>query len=123
MTTGERVRAWLGRRMLKALKLTILPGWMRHNFIETTFRALTREGFKANSAVFACVSTLAFAFIEPKLRVYEETENGRHWVKHHPLNQLFKHPNAQMGMLEFLLFIIIYLAIGGNAYVYKGNKC
>lgn len=114
-----RVRVSLARGLVKSMGITWVPDWMKYSFLEPTFKALVREGYAANGAVFACVSALAFAFIEPVLRIYQEEEEGRTQLRTHPLMKLLKHPNAQMGMLELLLFTIIYLAIGGNAYWYK----
>lgn len=119
MNLTTRVRAWFARGLVKAMGVTWVPQWMRHSFMLPTFRALVREGYAANGAVFACVSTLAFAFIEPPLRVYERVDGTRVEVENHPLTLKLQHPNLQMGMLELLLFTIIYLAIGGNAYWYK----
>lgn len=114
-----RIRVSFARGLIKSMGITWVPDWMKYSFLEPTFKALVREGYAANGAVFACVSALAFAFIEPVLRIYQEEEEGRTQLPKHPLTKLLKHPNAQMGMLELLLFTIIYLAIGGNAYWYK----
>lgn len=119
MKLTTRVRAFFARGLLKGVGIVWVPEWMRHGWIEPSFRALTKEGYRANSAVFACISTLALAFVEPKLRVYDESDEGKHALPAHPLSKLFKHPNEQMGMLELLLYTIVYLAIGGNAYWYK----
>jgi HK97 family phage portal protein len=119
MKLTTRVRAWMARGLVKAMGVTWVPDWMRYSFMLPTFRALVREGYAANGAVFACVSALAFAFIEPTLRVYETKNGSRVEVENHPLTLKLRQPNAQMGMLELLIFTIIYLAVGGNAYWYK----
>jgi HK97 family phage portal protein len=119
MKLTTRMRAWMARGLVKAMGVTWVPDWMRYSFMLPTFRALVREGYAANGAVFACVSALAFAFIEPTLRVYETKNGSRVEVENHPLTLKLRQPNAQMGMLELLIFTIIYLAVGGNAYWYK----
>lgn len=119
MNLTTRIRAWLARGLIKSMGIVWVPEWMRSKFMEPSFRALVRDGYRVNSAVFACISALAFAFCEPKLRVYRETETGKERVLEHPLAKLFKQPNAQMGMLELLVMTMIYLAIGGNAYWLK----
>lgn len=119
MNLTTRMRAWFARGLVKSMGIVWVPDWMRAKFMEPTFRALVRDGYRANSAVFACVSALVFAFSEPKLRVYRETETGREALPDHPLSLLFKKPNAQMGMLELLVMTMVYLAIGGNAYWLK----
>jgi HK97 family phage portal protein len=115
----DRARVWLARGMVKALNLNIISPWLTAAFMEPTFQALCTEGYKANGAVFACASALAFAFPEPRLVVYRQTETGREAQPDHPLTKLLAHPNPVMGVGEFLQFHIIYEAIGGNCYWYK----
>jgi HK97 family phage portal protein len=119
VSISDRVRAWLARGMVKALNFNIVSPWLTAAFMEPTFRALVSEGYKANGAVFACASTLAFAFPEPKLVVYRLTDTGREALPDHPLTKILMRPNPIMGIGEFLQFHIIYLSIGGNCYWYK----
>jgi HK97 family phage portal protein len=115
----DRARIWLGRGLVKALNFNIVSPWLTAAFMEPTFRALCNEGYKANGAVFSCASALAFAFPEPRLKVYRQTTTGREELQAHPLTKLLMRPNPVMGIGEFLQFHIIYECIGGNCYWYK----
>src|SRR5512136_312427 len=108
----ERFQRWItrGRADSKAgAALPIFPTWMRYPFTTPTFRALVTEGYKGNGAVFGCISALAFAFPEPPLLVWQETDGGDVPLKTHPLTKLLKKPNAQMGLAELLQYSIVYM--------------
>lgn len=115
----DRIRVGVTRLLLKASTLTFVPRWMQASFMQPTWRALVKEGYKGNSAVMACASALAFAFPEPPLMVYRETEQGLEPQLAHPLRQLFRRPNKSMDEATFKAFCIVYAAIGGNAYIYR----
>lgn len=119
MSIVDRLRVRLARGMLKAMNLTLTPEWARHAFMAPTFDALTREGYKGNAAVFACISQLVMGYIEPRLMVWRQTDGGSVPLPNHPLSLLFRHPNKQMGIGELLQFTQTYKAIGGNCYWYK----
>jgi HK97 family phage portal protein len=115
----DRIRSSLAGVALKAASVAWLPEWVSASFFVPTFRALVQEGYSANGVVFACLSTLAFSFPEPPLRVYRETKSGLEVLPDHPMNALLRRPNSQMGMAEMLRFSVVYEAIGGNVYWYK----
>jgi len=117
MAVRDRLRVWAARQLLKGAEAAWVPQWVNANFVTPTFRHLTAEGFRANSAVFACVSTLAFAFPEPRLGVRRATDGKP--ILDHPLLKLLWHPNPSMGQAELLQHTIIYMAIGGNCYWHK----
>ena len=119
MNLIDRVRAWLARGMVKAMGMMFVPEWTRHTFMQPTFQALTRGGYKGNAAVFACISQLVMAYIEPRLMVMRLTDSGRVPLLTHPLSQLLRKPNPQMGQGELLQYHETYKAIGGNSYWYK----
>lgn len=109
----------MARGLVKATGFTLVPEWARRSFMVPTFQALTREGYRANAAVFACISQLALAYLEPPLVVMRLTDTGRVPLPNHPLSRLLRRPNDQMGMAELLQFSMTYKAIGGNCYWYK----
>jgi HK97 family phage portal protein len=95
------------------------PEWVRAVFLPVTLRRLL-DGYHKNSAVAACVTTLAFSFPEAPLLVGYETPDGRFVAdyKHKALG-LIRQPNPDMGEGELMQFIITYAAIGGNLYLWK----
>jgi HK97 family phage portal protein len=114
------MRSGLAKAIAKATNLTMLPSWVRHTFLPGLFKYLVRRGYKANSAVFACVSALAFGFPEPRLEVYQEMESGPEVDrKNRLLRDLLRKPNVSMSMVEFLQYCVTYAAIGGNCYIWK----
>lgn len=121
MSVANRLRTWVLRGMVKAAGLPVpfVPEWRRVQFMSPTFRALCQEGVKANAIVFNCLSVLARAYPEPRLRVYREGNSGLEPVPNHPLQALLNRPNPQMGQAELLQHAILYEAIGGNCYLYK----
>lgn len=96
--------------------LPIVSPWAHATFLDPNFYTLRTEGYQANSAVFACTSALAFAFIEPSLKVYGKDDQE---LPDHPTRQLITRPNDLMGDGELMLHTISYMAIGGNAYWHK----
>jgi HK97 family phage portal protein len=95
------------------------PVWARYAFTTISTDKLISEGYKKNSAVSACATTLQLTFPEPPLLVGIEDE-GRFVPDYiHSLNALLKKPNSDMGMAEFLQFAVAYNSIGGNAYFWK----
>lgn len=107
-----RVAQYLFR---KAATWTLFPTWMRYAFMDIAFNTLITEGYKKNSAVFACVQALAFGFSEPPLRFY----NGEEIVDSGPVADLLKRPNPDMGLQTLLQYTITYASIGGNSYWLK----
>lgn len=116
MSLWTRLRYALAGGTQKAATLPFVPSWVREAWLEPTFDRLTREGYTANAAVNACVVALAFAFIEAPLTVSrdDDTPDVRH-----PLQRLLRRPNAVMSEAELALFVITYLAIGGNCMLHK----
>jgi len=96
-----------------------VPKWMRWSFTKISFNKLVEEGYKINSAVSACVTTLAFSFPEPPLLAGTEVD-GRFVADYsHPIMDLIRNPNPDMGDVEWLQFAITYASIGGNLYGWK----
>lgn len=115
MNLFQAFKSRLGRGAYKAAAWPIFPTWARYAFMDIAFSTLVREGYKKNAAVFACVQALAFGFSEPAIHVFKDgaVDVG------HPLEELFRHPNADMGMKQLLQHTMTYLAVGGNCYWLK----
>jgi HK97 family phage portal protein len=95
------------------------PTWMRYAFTKFSPLKLITEGYKQNSAVSACATTLQLTFPEPPLLGGYEDE-GRFVADYkHPITKLLRNPNPDMGLAEFLQFAIAYAPIGGNCYIWK----
>ena len=102
-----------------ARSIAFAPAWARYAFTKFNTTSLVEEGYKANAVVSACSTTLQLTFPEPPLVAGYE-EDGRFIPEYkHPLNALLKRPNPDMGMAEFLQFVITYAPIGGDTYVWK----
>lgn len=102
-----------------ARSIAFAPMWRRYAFSSISTEKLVREGYKQNSAVSACATTLQLTFPEPPLLAGVE-EDGRFIPDHsHEIMKLLRNPNPDMGMAEFLQFAITYSPIGGNTYIWK----
>lgn len=119
MNALDRFRLWMARGALKAAGISFVPRFMRDSFFFPSYYRLIRDGYKGNSAVFACISTLAMAFPEPPLAVWEETDRGMERVLNHPARGLLRQPNPSMSVAALMQFAITYTAIGGNCYLWK----
>ncbi len=112
------LRFGLARMLIGAKDATIplsLP-WQAAAWLDTSFERLTREGYKANAAVSACITTLAIAYQQPRPIVVDVKGEI---VPNHPLQRLLSRPNPIMSWNELALIIATYKAIGGNAYLHK----
>lgn len=73
-----------------------------------------------NSAVFACLMALAYAHVEPPLRVQRTTPDGQQsFVPDHPLQVLLDDPNPHHDALELWFWIQYARHLDGNAYLRK----
>ena len=95
------------------------PEWLRAPVFELTFANIVREGYRKNSAVYACIRTHATSFPEPPMVVKVPTRRGRDVVENHPLAALLERPNPFMGQAEFWAMTITWMGVGGNAYIWK----
>lgn len=119
MRLATTLRYGLARWLLKAGGLPIVPPWVTESFITPSFRSLVTEGYAKNAAVFACIETLALAFMEPPLRLYDSDAEDARVLPSHPARKLLQRPNPRMGETGLKLATITYAAIGGNAYLHK----
>jgi HK97 family phage portal protein len=103
---------------LKAASISFIPEWVRYSVFYPAFANLIAEGYKANAAVSACIRVLAFSFPEPPLMTWQEGKSGLERDPSHPLRALLERPNPDMGEAEFWQFVITYMAIGGNCYIW-----
>jgi HK97 family phage portal protein len=102
-----------------ARAFSFFPEFTRYAFTAISARMLVRDGYKKNAVVSACSTTLQLTFPEPPLIAGYE-EEGRSIPNYkHPINTLLKRPNPDMGMAEFMQFVITYAPIGGNCYIWK----
>lgn len=113
-------RALFGRVAAKAAAgLRLTASTLQAAWTDITFSNLVKHGYKGNAAVWACVRVWATTFPEPEMRVRRRTESGREWLPDHPVSALMARPNGWMGEDMFWQYVITYLAIGGNCYVWK----
>uniref|UniRef100_A0A6H1ZD85 Putative portal protein n=1 Tax=viral metagenome TaxID=1070528 RepID=A0A6H1ZD85_9ZZZZ len=114
---------WFQSLFVKAAVRTgsfrFVPEWVRATFLPVSLRRLL-DGYRKNSAVAACVTTLAFSFPEAPLLAGSMTSDGRFVADYgHPMMQLLRQPNPDMGDVELMQFAITYASIGGNLYLWK----
>jgi|CXWL01.1.fsa_nt_gi HK97 family phage portal protein len=111
---------WFTGLFRKAASLfSFVPEWVRHSFSLISYSRLIREGYRVNSAVSACVTTLAFSFPEPPLLAGYDEEGRFVPDYNHPIMKLIRNPNPDMGEAEMMQFAITYAPTGGNCYFWK----
>ncbi|MBX3056918.1 MAG: phage portal protein [Anaerolineae bacterium] len=119
MSRWGKFKNWLARGAIKASGISFVPQWVRHSVFLPTFWALVREGLKANATVQACVFLLARTFPEPELWPWAHDGTEYKPLPNHPLRQLMRRPNPDMGEAELLAYAITYCSLGGNIYLWK----
>jgi HK97 family phage portal protein len=70
----------------------------------------------ANSAVFACLQSLAVAVAEPELRLYRTAQAERVELPRSPLGDLLRRPNPHFSLDMLLGYLVVSLHVDGNAY-------
>jgi HK97 family phage portal protein len=70
----------------------------------------------ANSAVFACLQSLAVAIAEPELVVYRRTRSERVELEASPLGDLLARPNPYFSLDALLAHVVVSMHVDGNGY-------
>lgn len=111
---------WFQRLFVKAASraFRFLPEWTRHAFLPVSLGRLM-AGYKKNSAVSACVTTLAFSFPEAPILAGHEADGRFVTDYNHPVLGLIRQPNPDMGEVELMQFAVTYASVGGNLYLWK----
>jgi HK97 family phage portal protein len=112
---------WFQKFLLKAAApkmMRLTPQFMRWAF-ETFDWYKGVDGYQKNSAVFACVSALAFSFPEPPLLAGTEKDGKFTASYDDQLMDFIQQPNPDMGEAEFMQYCVVYAAIGGEALIWK----
>jgi HK97 family phage portal protein len=77
-------------------------------------------GAAANSAVFACLTAIASAYVEAPLTVYRQmSPKDREPQFDSPLQSLLDYPNPALDMLEIMGWVQCAKHVDGNAYLRK----
>lgn len=116
MALTTKLRFGLARLLLKSASIAFVPEWTKTSWITPSFKRLTEEGYASNAAVYQCVSALAFGYNEPPPVVKDQDDEP---LPKHQLQVLLNRPNPMMSHAELMTYMIIYKAIGGNAYLLK----
>jgi len=100
---------------------SFISNWVTTSWMSIDFLTLVKQGYKASSAVSACIRALAFSFPEPQLIAYLEDKNGEEQPagSADPLQKLIRNPNPDMGEAELYQFMVTYAALGGDCYLFK----
>lgn len=99
--------------------LKLVPSFLRYAWRRFTFQSAVEDGYRVNSAVFACVSALAFSFPEAPLLPGTEVEGKFTPDYDSKLLALIKQPNPDMGEAEFMAYAIVYASLGGKCLIWK----
>jgi HK97 family phage portal protein len=86
-----------------------------HEYASTDLKAYAREGYGANSTMYACISLVADAFGAIPLHVKVNDEI----VEDHPLKQLLDRPNPDEGGVEFRTAACSWMLLAGNNFAEK----
>lgn len=103
-------------------------GWLSQPGMQGVFSGMGEyHGADGNSAVFACLMALAFAHIEPPLKVLRQPtpEDDPTWLVASPLQGLLDNPNPWHDALELWFWTAYARHCDGNAYLRKiraGNE-
>lgn len=117
MKLSDRIRGFFAHQLVKVANISFVPDWAVVHWISPLFKSLVEEGVRANSAVFACLETLVFAFGEPPLLAYGENSDAP-MSKRSPIMKLLRQPNPDMNFELFAQTMVMYAAISGNAYAW-----
>jgi phage portal protein BeeE len=71
-----------------------------------------REGYARLALIYRCVNIIAHALGTAPVRVYDENKNNE-TIKDHPMRQLMRRPNPQMGEAAFWSHVGTRAAIAG----------
>lgn len=113
---AERVGALLGwGRKDAPFVVSTIQGLPAARWQTTNVKNYFAEGYRQNSAVFACTRALVQGFAEPPLKCYMD-ETKKKEIPNHPLRKLVKRPNEVMGEDEFWRIYVAYAVTSGNGY-------
>jgi len=117
----DQIKSWAASSVIKAGQaISFIQDFIKTSWMDTDFWTLIRQGYKASSAVSACVRALAMSFPEPQLIAYKDTADGEQPAgSTDALQKLIRQPNPDMGEAEFMQFVITYAPCGGNVYIWK----
>lgn len=122
------VSKWFGTRQPQATKRFTPEGatLLGQSLVHTpgkpvwTPREYTRfadEAYTKNVIAHRAISMIAQGAASVPWLLYHGTRNARQEVLQHPLLQLLKSPNPQMGGAQFIEHLLTYRLISGNAYI------
>ena len=97
-------------------------GWLSQPGMQGVFSGMGEHyGADGNSAVFACLMALAFAHIEPPLKVLRQPtqDDDPTWLVASPLQGLLDNPNPWHDALELWFWTAYARHCDGNAYLHK----
>ena len=110
---------WFRRKVSAATRaLTLMMPLPHGSGMKPNYESLAREGYMANSVVFACIREIAEAAAGVPWQLYRATADGqRETVTGHPLLKLLDRPNPFQGRFELIETLIGHLYLSGNGYL------
>lgn len=94
------------------LQLMMEPSWSKRDYA-----SFAEEGYIKNVIAFRAVNMIASAVSSVPFILYQLTDQGKSYLKIHPLLKLLYSPNPITSKSEFIEGIVTYRLISGNAYM------
>ncbi len=91
------------------------PIWSDRNYA-----SFVKEGYKKCGSVYACVNKIAGAASSIKWKLYTDRTMSRE-IESHPLLDLWRRPNSQMGTAELIEQLFGFLHLDGNSYLWANR--
>jgi HK97 family phage portal protein len=89
-----------------------------HNFYRYAL-----DGYGRSEIAYTCIEELATSAAEPRLVVVRKRPEGKTEQLHeHPVLDLFERPNPFTSRYQLIANLIMYRAVGGNAYLNVGRS-
>jgi len=88
------------------------PSWSKRDYA-----SFAEEGYIKNVIAFHAVNMIASAVSSVPFTLYQLTDQGKSYLKTHPLLKLLYSPNPITSKSEFIEGIVTYRLISGNAYM------
>jgi HK97 family phage portal protein len=111
---------WLNKLLKKSKTHSAILASMLGGPVWSTvnYQGYAKEGYEANTYVYACIRQIALAASGIPWYVYRKARNGElEELEGHELSVLFTRPNPLQGWGSFLENVTSYLQLSGNAYI------
>jgi phage portal protein BeeE len=115
----DRFRSTLGNMLLKAASLSFIRSLAQDGLDGPRIPHARARGLQGQLGRLGMRARLRPRVPEPEMHVFRDTQDGKEKLPDHPVRQLIARPNPYMGEDELWAFVITYMALGGNCYLWK----